>query len=157
MPHSDLHKEKLKKNIAVIGLVLGICALIFAITMVKLTRNANAAEGKIVTCGTPAPADLETDPGIDVCDIYTRQLAYKAERDAFHEQMKERQENFAAPSIEAYQNYRESLDKMYYPDEDAQSDEAVEDEIGNEWNPEDLADISFEDAQSLTQLDSTSK
>ncbi len=37
MPHSDLHKKKLKKNLAVLGLVIGAIALIWAITMVKIS------------------------------------------------------------------------------------------------------------------------
>ena len=37
MPHSDLHKKKLKTNLAILGLVLGLVALIWAITMVKMT------------------------------------------------------------------------------------------------------------------------
>ena len=36
MPHSDVHKKKLRTNLAIFGAILAFCALIFAITMVKL-------------------------------------------------------------------------------------------------------------------------
>lgn len=36
MTDSDLHRKKLKKNLAVLGLILGFCALIWVITMIKI-------------------------------------------------------------------------------------------------------------------------
>ncbi|MEM7650749.1 MAG: hypothetical protein AAF204_01545 [Pseudomonadota bacterium] len=33
---TDLHKKKLKKNLAVLGMILGFIALIWAITMIKI-------------------------------------------------------------------------------------------------------------------------
>ncbi len=36
MPHSELHKKKLKKNLAVFGAILGLCALILIVTIIKL-------------------------------------------------------------------------------------------------------------------------
>jgi hypothetical protein len=36
MPHSALHKTKLKKNLTVLAIVLGLCALIWGVTMVKM-------------------------------------------------------------------------------------------------------------------------
>ncbi len=34
---SELHKQKLKKNIAVAGMILGFIALIWVITMIKIS------------------------------------------------------------------------------------------------------------------------
>lgn len=39
MPHGDLHKRKLKKNLAVLGLIFGFCALIWVITMIKIAHH----------------------------------------------------------------------------------------------------------------------
>lgn len=36
MPHSDLHKKKRQKNLAILGLVVGWVALIWIVTMVKM-------------------------------------------------------------------------------------------------------------------------
>ena len=39
MPHSELHKSKKKKNFIVLALILGWCALIWAIAMVKMSGS----------------------------------------------------------------------------------------------------------------------
>ena len=36
MPHSPLHKQKLKKNLAVLGIILAFIAIIWAVTMIKI-------------------------------------------------------------------------------------------------------------------------
>ena len=36
MPHSDLHKKKFKKNVAVLAAILGLVVLIAVITMIKM-------------------------------------------------------------------------------------------------------------------------
>lgn len=36
MPLDNLHKKKFKTNMAIFALVLGLCALIWAITMVRI-------------------------------------------------------------------------------------------------------------------------
>ncbi len=36
MPKSDIHKKKLKKNLALIGAIFGFVALIWIITMIKI-------------------------------------------------------------------------------------------------------------------------
>lgn len=40
MPHSELHKTKFRKNLTVLAIVFGLCALIWAITMVKMMAGA---------------------------------------------------------------------------------------------------------------------
>lgn len=36
MPHSDLHKKKLRKNLTILALIVGWVALIWAVTMLKM-------------------------------------------------------------------------------------------------------------------------
>lgn len=36
MPHSDLHKKKMKKNLAVLAMIAGFCAIIWAVTMIRI-------------------------------------------------------------------------------------------------------------------------
>lgn len=36
MPHSDLHKQKKKKNLAILAMVVAFIALIWAITMIRI-------------------------------------------------------------------------------------------------------------------------
>lgn len=36
---SEIHKKKLKKNIAVMAAILGFCGLIWAITMIRIAGN----------------------------------------------------------------------------------------------------------------------
>jgi len=37
MPHSELHKKKKKKNFVVLGIIFGLVALFWAITMIKMS------------------------------------------------------------------------------------------------------------------------
>ena len=46
MPHSDLHKKKLKKNLMLLGLLLAWCAVIWGVSMVRI---ANGAEPQLDT------------------------------------------------------------------------------------------------------------
>lgn len=39
MPHSELHKSKKKKNLVILALIFGWIALIWIITMVKMTNG----------------------------------------------------------------------------------------------------------------------
>lgn len=36
MPHSELHKKKFKKNMAVLAIIVAFCALLFYITILKV-------------------------------------------------------------------------------------------------------------------------
>jgi hypothetical protein len=36
MPYSPLHKTKLKKNLTVLAIIFGLCAVLFAITVIKM-------------------------------------------------------------------------------------------------------------------------
>lgn len=36
---SDVHKKKLKKNLAVLGMIVGFCVVILAVTMIKISGN----------------------------------------------------------------------------------------------------------------------
>lgn len=37
MPKSELHKVKFKKNMAMLAIIFGLCALIWGITLIKMT------------------------------------------------------------------------------------------------------------------------
>ena len=39
MPHSEIHKRKFGKNMAVLGLLFGFVALIFAISILRMSAN----------------------------------------------------------------------------------------------------------------------
>lgn len=41
MPHSPIHKTKLKKNLTVLAIVLGLCALLFVVTIIKMSPGAS--------------------------------------------------------------------------------------------------------------------
>ncbi len=36
MPIEEIHKRKLKKNLAVLALILGFCALVFGISIIRM-------------------------------------------------------------------------------------------------------------------------
>jgi hypothetical protein len=37
MPHSELHKKRFKKNLGVMAIVMGLCVLLWAITIIKMS------------------------------------------------------------------------------------------------------------------------
>jgi len=37
MPHSELHKKKLKKNLTVLAIIIGVFTLILAVTIIKIS------------------------------------------------------------------------------------------------------------------------
>jgi hypothetical protein len=53
MPIDALHKRKLGKNLAVLAMVFGFCALIWAVTIVRLTGNIEQQQ-------TSSPAVTDT-------------------------------------------------------------------------------------------------
>jgi hypothetical protein len=110
MPHSELHKIKLKKNFTVLAIIFGACALFFAITVLKI-QKAEAAE--IVSCGDPLSTTISTESAYDHCDMQSRQLAYREESLALRQQIQERAENHAAPRREAQKIYKEQLEALH--------------------------------------------
>lgn len=82
------------------------------IAVLFLSAPAWAADG-IVHCGIPDDVDVETNPGFEFCDVYSRQLAYKPKRDKLRSQLEERQKNFIAPSLAAYKNYKQELEALH--------------------------------------------
>lgn len=36
---SEVHRRKLRKNVAVLALILGFCALVWIVTMIKIAGN----------------------------------------------------------------------------------------------------------------------
>lgn len=71
------------------------------------------SESLIVHCGEPVESSVKTEASIPVCDIYTRQLAYRENILAFRDQLRERQANFAAPSLEARRNYDKMIEELH--------------------------------------------
>lgn len=47
MPHGEVHKQKSKKNWAVFGIVIGLMAIIWGVTMVKITTTLPDGEQKL--------------------------------------------------------------------------------------------------------------
>ena len=80
-----------------------------ALTVFLIVSPARAAN--IEACGVPDPAVLNTD-GVDYCDIYTRQLAYRLTRLEHRKLIEERQKNFAAPRDQALKNYQQALESL---------------------------------------------
>ena len=70
-------------------------------------------QAEVTFAGDPEEVHIETDPGFDFPDIYQRQLAYRESLLPLRAELKERQENFAAPSREVRQNYEEDLKALH--------------------------------------------
>lgn len=109
MPHSELHKKKLKKNLLVLGIIAALVALIWAVTIIKIDR-ANAAEP--ASCG-PALQSEAREASSPICDIYSRQLAYRENAIDLQEQLDARAEDFAAPRRQLLDAYRADLKAMH--------------------------------------------
>jgi len=110
MPISDLHKKKRNKNLTVLAIIVGICILIWGITVVKI-KSADA--GEIIECGAPSTYDLELTSPVDACDIYSRQLAYRDEAIKLREQLHQRTESFAKPVRVLKKQYEKDLQDLH--------------------------------------------
>jgi hypothetical protein len=67
-------------------------------------------QGLITYCGAPVHTDINTTKIENVCDYYTRQIAYWDEQKHLKDQLLERQKNFDAPAREARANYKKNLE-----------------------------------------------
>ena len=106
---------------------------IFAFSLLVLTcavLSSARAETPIVTCGVPDEAVLNTDPGGEFCDSYSRQLAYAAEAKKFSALLKERQKNFAQPGFKAVNKYRADMRAYHGYDEEESKDSASAEAFG---------------------------
>jgi hypothetical protein len=85
----------------------------FILTVLFITFSLSTAAhaGEIYNCGTPETVTVSEETE-GVCDIYTRQLAYRLEANDLRTQIHARQENFAAPAIEARERYKKALKKL---------------------------------------------
>ena len=108
MPHGDLHKKKLKKNLMMLALIFGIVALIWAVTMVKMV---NAAE--IDGAGDSTTYDMSTESNVNAVDIYTRQIAYRDEAIKLREQIFARSRDFAEPRSRLQAQYKQQLQELH--------------------------------------------
>lgn len=91
---------------------IGALALLLTFTLMIVTAPANA-QGSVVQCGVPEDAIVETDPTNEFCDIYQRQFAHKESLNKLKQDLKQRQENFAKPRKQAYEQYRKDLEAMH--------------------------------------------
>lgn len=110
MPHSELHKTKLKKNLTVLAIIFAAVALFWIITMIKIGK-AEASE--LVFCGAPLSSNVNVEPAYDHCDMYTRQLAFREESIALRQTLLQRAENYAAPRKQSRENYKRQLEALH--------------------------------------------
>ena len=89
--------------------------LVFFVAVLLVSSPVFAAEGRVVQCGVPEKPILETDPALDFCDIYTRQIAYVEQQQDFRSLIEERRDNYVAPRNEAYEAYRKKMHQERYP------------------------------------------
>lgn len=105
MPHGDLHQKKRPKNYVVLAIIFGLCVLIWAVTLIKIDR-ANASD----PCSFSS-LSVSVSPG--VCDIYTRQLAYRDEAVAFRNAIQARAVGYAAPREAMKRRYKQQLEALH--------------------------------------------
>jgi len=84
---------------------------LLTVSFIILSLSAAANAGEIYHCGEPLDYNLPEETE-GVCDIYSRQLAYRLEANKMRKQIYARQENFAAPAIEARKRYKEQIKKL---------------------------------------------
>ncbi len=89
--------------------------LLLSFAVFMLVSPAFAAQGRPVQCGVPEKPVLETDPGEDFCDIYSRQIAYVEQQQDFRSLIEQRRENYVAPRNQAYEAYRKKMRQERYP------------------------------------------
>jgi hypothetical protein len=59
MPIGELHKRKFKKNMAVLAMIVGFCALVAAITMIKISANKAQTAALTQTASPASPNAVE--------------------------------------------------------------------------------------------------
>ncbi|MBX2834414.1 MAG: hypothetical protein KTR28_05540 [Micavibrio sp.] len=70
------------------------------------------AQSGIYSAGEPESYNLPTQEVFGFPDIYQRQLNYRDHAIKLREQIKERQENFQAPALEARTKYEQDLKNL---------------------------------------------
>ena len=73
--------------------------------------SMNASAGEIYSCGAPREYNLPTETE-GFCDFHQRRIAYREQALKLKEQLRERQESFAAPRLETLRLYNEELDAL---------------------------------------------
>ncbi len=97
---------------------------LFALFILILAIPTTAHAGQILQCGAPVSVTINTDPNVQFCDIYTRQLKYRDSLISLQEQLQERAKNYVAPGIEARNNYREALAALHESYSEKEEEEA---------------------------------
>ncbi len=82
---------------------------IFILVMVSgLALAAPARAQDIRQCGAPVSGEIPVN-AVPLCDIYSRQIAFREERKKLHDQLQQRRRNFVTPQLAALKTYRESM------------------------------------------------
>lgn len=87
----------------------------YALLLLALTAIAPGAASaqQAASCGAPEPANLPTEPsGGPYCDFFQRQFAYREQSLKHREQLKQRQEAFAAQRNVVIERYRQDLEAL---------------------------------------------
>ena len=86
---------------------------IYASLAVLLSLAAPAVAGEIRACGVPTPANMKATPMENsYCDIHQRTFGYREESFEHTKALKERQQNYVAPQIEAVNRYKADIDSL---------------------------------------------
>lgn len=72
-------------------------------------------------CEVPTSGTVNAQSPVGFCDFYTRQLAYKAERQKLSEALAARAKNFAQPGIDARTKYEADLTAMREAEREAEA------------------------------------
>ncbi len=90
--------------------LLTLLALFFT---VSFGSGAYAQTGQVVQCGIPdkvsIPREFSVNSDSNFCDVYSRQLAYRAERQALRADIDARRANFVVPGVIAREAYFETI------------------------------------------------
>ena len=87
---------------------------LIAVLLVLASPAFAGSKGQVVQCGIPEKPVLETDPALDFCDIYSRQLAYVEQQQEFRSLIEQRRANYVQPRNQAYSAYQKKLRNNHY-------------------------------------------
>lgn len=87
MPHSDLHKQKRRKNYTLLAIIFGFCIVVFIMTMVKMAHSDGIPD------------------------------KYKAEREAHQETIEEKWEEYDEQGVTHQQEIEDAAESWWYGDD----------------------------------------
>lgn len=113
MPHSELHKKKLKTNLAIIGGIFIFCLIVGIVTVIKIKKASAQENVTPIQCGEATSGSIDTASSQEYCNIYQRQLEFKESADKLRDEIEQRSENFAAPRRAAREQYEADLEALH--------------------------------------------